>query len=151
MKPEAGPGIAEGHQLTDKSPSMAPAWTAGCFPKSYDFYTHIYTCMRWLKSLLHFRDLNLDSTGACFVLNRTHFNVATQSIHFISTAHHFPTTPPATASFNQGAHYPPKQESVCLVTKSICLESRFKPQSNSLTSLGFDFSLHEVSILKGCC
>lgn len=56
MNPEAGADIVEGHQLTDKSPSMAPALTVGCYPKSYDFYTHIHTCMRLLKSLLHFRD-----------------------------------------------------------------------------------------------
>lgn len=69
----------------------------------------------------------------------------------ISIAHLFPITPPATTSFHQGACYPPKQEAVCLVTKSVCLESRFKPQSSSLTSLSFNFFLHEGGIITACC
>lgn len=148
MNPDAGPGIVEGHQLTDQPPSTAPALTAGCYPKSYDFHTHMHTCRRPLKS-----SLQLHSTGACFVLNRARFNAATQSIHFYlhRPPLRFPIAPPARASFNQGAHYPPKQESVCLVTKSICLGSGFKPQSSALTSLGFNFFLHEVSIITACC
>lgn len=108
MNPEAGAGLVEGHQLTDKSPSTAPALTVGCYPKFYDFYTHIHTCMRLLKSFLHFRDLKLDSTGACFVLNRARFNGATQSIHFYPRRPPLPYHTPSNNIFSPRSSLPSK-------------------------------------------